>query len=146
MAGLLALDTNVYIEALRDKERLSRLKRFLLRTGLRVRVAAVVACELRAGARTAEQRDAVEALLRSYSERELVLTPSFDAFLEAGRVLSVLRTGAAGLVPSLTNDALIAASCREGGAELVTRDASDFAAIQRHLRGFRFTAAGEVLD
>jgi predicted nucleic acid-binding protein len=43
------------------------------------------------------------------------------------------------------NDVLIAASCREAGARLVTENVGDYAAVQRHLRGFRFIAADEVV-
>jgi hypothetical protein len=40
----------------------------------------------------------------------------------------------------LAGVALIAASCREADATLVTDNHGDFARIQRQLRGFRFVA------
>jgi predicted nucleic acid-binding protein len=148
MAELFALDTNIYIAALRSTERLARLKRFLMRVGLRLRVPAVVALELRAGARTAAQQAAVRDLLAAYVARDRVIVPSFTAFAESGRVLAELaaREGIdLSRAGSVVNDVLLAASCREAGAQLVTENSRDFAAVQRHLRGFRFASADDVL-
>lgn len=149
MAELLALDTNVYIAALRSTERLVQLKRFLIRTGLRIRLSAVVALELRAGARTAPQLAALRDLITAHVTRDRVLVPSFEAYDESGRVLAALATrGAVDLARagSLVNDVLLATSCREAGVRLVTESVRDFANVQRHLRGFRYVAAGEVLS
>ncbi|MDB4874972.1 MAG: Ribonuclease VapC [Gemmatimonadetes bacterium] len=149
MADIYALDTNVYVNALRNADRLAKLKRFLMRAGTRLRVHAVVALELRAGARTPAHDDAVARLLSPYAERERVVVPSFDAFSQAGRVLAALgvreRVVLADAPGSLTNDAVLAASCRETGVVLVTENHKDFAAIQRHLRGFRFADAESLL-
>ena len=46
---------------------------------------------------------------------------------------------------SLLGDVLIATSCREATVKLVTENVRDFAAVQRHLRGFRYEAADEIL-
>lgn len=145
MPTLYVIDTNLYIRALRDPNELSRLKRFLLRAGTRLRVAGVVALELRAGTRSDAQRAAVEALLAPYAARGRVLAPSFEAFVEAGRVLAALaereRLALATAAPSLRYDVLLAASCREAGAVLLTENHGDFTRIKRHLRGFTFGAA-----
>lgn len=144
------LDTNVYISALRNGSRLATLKRFLLRAGPRVRLHAVVAMELRCGARTEAQAGAVEALIEPYSERERVLVPSLEAFVQAGRVLAELATRERMALrdegPALTADALIACACREERVTLITDNLRHFAAIQRHLRGFRFLDASAALD
>ncbi|HKN68088.1 MAG TPA: PIN domain-containing protein [Gemmatimonadaceae bacterium] len=148
MPELLALDTNVYITAIRSADRLAQLKGFLIRAGLKIRVPAIVALELRAGARTGVQRSAVEDLLAAYVARDRVIVPSFAAYVESGRVLAelALREGVElSRASSLVNDVLLAASCREAGARLITYNAGDFAAVQRYLRGFRFTAADEAL-
>ena len=141
MADLYALDTNLYIRALRDPRERATLKRFLLRLGTRVRVPGVVAMELRAGAKTVAHQQAVEELLAPYAERGRVLLPSFAAFVQAGRVLTDLaereQLALAKAPRSLPNDALLAASCREAGVVLVTDNQGDFARITRHLRGFR---------
>ena len=148
MPDIFALDTNIYIRALRDPGRLALLKRFLFRTGTRLRLNAVVALELRAGARTSAHEAAVGDLLASYTARDRVIVPSFAAYAEGGRVLAAL--GARERVDvskagSVVNDVLIAASCREAGACLVTENVGDYSAVQRHLRGFRFVAADQVV-
>ncbi|HVX40698.1 MAG TPA: type II toxin-antitoxin system VapC family toxin [Gemmatimonadaceae bacterium] len=144
MSELVALDTNVYISALRSRERLLALKRFRLRSGHRMRLSAVVALELRAGALTRAHEDAVEELVAPYLARDLVLGPSFECFVQAGRVLSSLaqreRGSLADAPRSFINDVLLAASCRENDVTLVSENARDFKTIQRHLRGFRFTS------
>lgn len=148
MAELYALDANVYIRALRDRDRLSLLKRFLIRSGMRVRVNAVVALELQAGARTPSQERAVSDLVESYVARSRVIVPSFEAYRQGGRVLAALAvregmdTSRSG---SLVNDVMIATSCREAGIKLITETVEHFAAVQRHLRGFRFAEADKVL-
>jgi predicted nucleic acid-binding protein len=142
-----ALDTNIYIQALRDAERLRSLKRFLLRNGTRVHMAAIVAMELRAGARTRALQTAVEELLEPYASRGLLITPTFDACVHAGRV--VAETSSKGgdhpLSPRrLANDAVLAASCRESGVSLVTANVKDFAVIKRYLRDFEYSSERTV--
>ena len=141
MADRFAIDTNVYIGALRNREKLLELKGFLRRAGLRVLVAGVVALELRAGARTDAQVSALEALLDAYTRRARVFGLSFEALWQAGRVLGSLagRGSRSQAFPRhLTNDAIVAASCREAGVVLITNNTRDFTAVQRQLRGFRF--------
>jgi predicted nucleic acid-binding protein len=148
MVRLYALDSNVYIGALRDREKLARLKRFLIRAGTRVRLSAVVALELRAGGRSPAQADAVQSLVAAYDERGQVILPSFAAYMESGRALAALaaREGTdLSRAASLVADSLIAASCREAGAQLITENVRDFAALARHLRGLDFAGASEVL-
>jgi predicted nucleic acid-binding protein len=87
----------------------------------------------------------VEALLAPYAERGRVVVPSFQAYVEAGRVLATLGAGGAVGSPALTNDAVIATSCREAEVVLVTGNSTDFDAIQRQLRGFRFATAAKAL-
>jgi predicted nucleic acid-binding protein len=139
------LDTNIYIGALRDRLRLADLKRFRVRARDRIRMSSVVALELRAGAITPAHAAAVDDLVRPYAERDRAVTPSFDAWLEAGRVLSSLaiaeRLRVADAPRSFVNDVVLAASCRESDLVLVTDNARDFTAIQRHLKGFRFRDA-----
>jgi predicted nucleic acid-binding protein len=147
VADVYALDANVYIRALRDPQHLVILKRFLIRHGTRIRVNSIVALELRAGARTEQQAAGVEELVKPYAERERVIVPTFDAFIQAGRVLSALAIRermSAVYTPALTNDALIASSCREADVVLVTENTGNFAAIKRQLRGFRFVDPGEL--
>ena len=149
MPDRFAIDTSVYIRALGDAERLAELKTFRKRAGLRLMVAGVVAMELDAGATTERHAAAVEELLESYIVRGSMIAVSVDACRQAGRVLAALvrheRMVLARAPRSLTNDVLIATSCREAGAVLVTDNSRDFSAIQRHLRGFRFATPWPLL-
>jgi predicted nucleic acid-binding protein len=145
---LFALDTSVYIHALRDASALAELKAFRKRAGLRLVIAGVVAMELGAGAITEQHEAAVSDLLGPYAARGLVIPVSYASCTEAGRVLAALARQERDLARaprSLTNDVLIAASCREAGVVLVTDNSRDFTAIQRHLRGFRFVPPWPLL-
>jgi predicted nucleic acid-binding protein len=102
-----------------------------------------VILELRAGARTPGQAKVLEQeVVRRFARANRVFTPSADAFSTAGRLLATLanREGwTADAHPSLVHDALLAASCRESGVILITRD-SDFGRFKNLLRGWRFVA------
>jgi predicted nucleic acid-binding protein len=142
MAESFALDTNVYILALRDPAGVAALKRFHLNFGTRTRLHGVVALELRAGVRSQAHARALESLIEPYEERELVVVPTFQAYVHAGRALSALAAheGWQAGDSSALADAVLAASCREEKITLVTANVRHFAALQRHLRGFRFRA------
>jgi len=146
---LFALDTSLYIRALRDAVALAELKAFRKRAGLRLVIAGVVAMELGAGALTEQHEFAVMDLLEPYAARGLVIAVSYESCRQAGRVLATLarqeRIDLSRAPRSLTNDVLIAASCREVGVVLVTDNSRDFARIQRHLRGFRFVSPWPLL-
>lgn len=143
MPDLYALDSSVYIDAIRSRQD-QELKRFLTRAGGQVVVSSVVAMELRAGAWTVEDEADVQALIGGYRQRGRMIVPSFEAYLQAGRVLAALRFPARSkerpAAPSFVADVLLAASCRESGVVLVTNNFGDVTRIQRHLRGFRFAS------
>jgi predicted nucleic acid-binding protein len=145
---LYAFDSNIYIAAQRSPRERAIYDRMLIAVGRNLRLPAVVALELRAGVRNADHQNALEHLVQQFEQRDRVLVPSMKAFIEAGRVLADLsiREGYTyGRPPrSLTNDALIAASCREARVTLATNNQEDFARIQRHLRGFRFVIPAAI--
>lgn len=148
MADLFALDTNVYIRALREPGGAAFVPRVIRRSGLWLRLAAPVATELRAGARTDPQREALERHLGEFERAGRVHHPSWSAWHEAGRVLAELavreRWGAQPAAPSFVMDVLLAVTCREHDLLLLTWNARDFARIQRHLRGFRYMEPPEL--
>ena len=122
------LDTNVFVDAFRDEMFAEGLSAFLERALPSTFLSAVVVQELAAGARTRERVRALESsILRPFERRGRVFAPSALAFRESGRLLAELaaREGWPALHsnPSLANDALLAASCREHGFTLVTSDA-----------------------
>ena len=119
------------------------LKQFLASNLPRTYLLAVVVQELRAGARTDEQVEALESgVFDPFNRRSRILEPSIRAFMESGRILAELasREGIAlsRVKGSFVNDTLIAASCREAGITLLTRDA-DYERIARYSPGFRHT-------
>jgi predicted nucleic acid-binding protein len=122
-----ALDTNVFVDAFRDETFAEGLAAFLERALPMTFMSAVVMQELAAGARTREQVRALDsAIFRPFERRGRVFAPSIVAFRESGRLVAELaaREGWAAIRsdPSLTNDALLAASCRERGFTLITSD------------------------
>lgn len=141
MPASYAIDTNLYIGASRNRAARADLARFALRTGLRLHLSAVVVMELRAGARSDEQRHGVDALHAVFADRDRLVVPSATAYAQAGRVLADLAEQEGFALPFalrwFINDVLIAVSCREHDVVLVTANHHDFAAIARHLRGFR---------
>ena len=143
LAGLLVVpDANILIRALRDASAAEQFRRFVRRRSRLLAMAAVVEMELRAGARTGSQRAASERLCGAVAEDGRRLVPSALAYREAGRVMADLamheRVELATQRGSFTVDVLLAVTCREHEAVLVTANAADFERIQRHLRGFRF--------
>ena len=141
-----AFDTNVYVDSLRNAKAAEGLKRFLATNLPRTYLLAVVVQELRAGARTEEQINALDSgVLTPFEIRNRILSPSPKAFKESGRILAELATQDGIVISkygaSLANDTLIAASCREAGITLLTSD-SDFDLIAPHIRGFRHIPPG----
>lgn len=136
-----ALDTNIYIDAFRDPDAEAALLRFLERALPFTFLSAVVMQELAAGARTPAQRRALErSVFQPFVRRGRLFAPLTAAFVRSGRLLAAVaaREGwpAVHDNPSLLNDALLAASCREAGITLVTQD-SDFDRFTPLMKGWR---------
>ena len=138
-----ACDTNVLVDVLRTPAAEGAFAAFLARFSHVTFLSAVVILELRAGARTIEQARLLDAeVIRRFERRGRVFAPSAAAFKKAGELLARLavREGwTAAAHPSLVHDALLAASCRESGVTLITRD-RDFDRFRRSLPGWRTTA------
>lgn len=139
-----ALDTNVFIDALRSENDGQRLEQFFLVHLPRAWMSVVVMQELRVGARTPRQVKALDrGVLEPFIQRGRILVPTARAFRESGRVVADIAGGRGRSSPpvarGLLNDALLAASCRESGVTLITRD-RDFALIARRLPGFEHIA------
>jgi predicted nucleic acid-binding protein len=139
-----AIDSNVYIRALRNVAQLGELQGFLKLFGRRVGLAGVVSMELRAGASTPAHVEAVESLVGAYFQRNRMIAASAAGHREAGRVLAALVEHEGVVLAqaprSLTADVLLAVCCREHDVVLITDNHRDFVPIQRHLRGFRCIA------
>jgi predicted nucleic acid-binding protein len=130
------LDTNCYVDAVRNPAAAAALEAFTAAAGPWLYLSAVVAAELRAGARTtAALRTLERAIIAPYERRARVLVPSGAAWNGLGRTLGELsrRDGldVARAPRSFAFDILIAWSCREAGAILVSRNTADLARIRR---------------
>jgi predicted nucleic acid-binding protein len=145
-----AFDTNIFIDAFRDKSAEAALLAFLERALPVTFLSAVVMQELAAGARTPPQARALErSVFRPFERRGRVFAPGSAAFVRSGRLLAALakREGWDAIYenPSLLNDALLAASCRERGITLVTND-GDFDRFLPFLAGWRHVAPWPPMD
>ena len=139
-----ALDTNIFIDGFRNEEAQAEVFAFLNRALPFTYLSAVVMQELAAGARTADAaRDVQRGVFAPFERRRRVFAPSSGAFAESGRVLAAVAAREGWQLldekPSLLNDALIAASCREQGIMLITKD-GDFKRLAPFCKGFRYAA------
>ncbi len=130
------LDTYLFIEAARDRAKAEEVMAFSSAFLPFLYFHAVVAQELLAGARTARWRKQLgELVIGPYLRRGRVVVPSFAAWRRSGEIVAELVVAkvlpAGGVARSFANDALIAASCREEGLTVVTRNAGDFELIAR---------------
>lgn len=136
-----ALDTNIFIDAFRDRTAEAALLAFLQRALPVTFMSAIVMQELAAGVRTREQaREMERSVFKPFQRRGRVFAPAIAAFVNSGRLLAAVaeREGWEAIYenPSLLNDALLASSCRERGITLITND-GDFDRFLPLLRGWR---------
>jgi len=127
------LDTNCYVDAARNEIAAKALEKFSAAAAPGLYMSAVVASELRAGASDMArlERDVITPFLK----RDRVLTPSDVSWTILGTTLARLRKSE-GLVlkqvpRSFLLDILIAHSCREAGATLISRNSEDMRRIGR---------------
>jgi predicted nucleic acid-binding protein len=125
------VDTNLYVDALRTEHGKTALSAFHAAYAPFEHLSAVVAQELRAGVRGAAAAKLEEAILAPFERRGRLVTPSYDAWKETGRVLGELVSpnGWSSVTRSFVNDVLLAMSCRESGIVLVTKNVADCARI-----------------
>ena len=138
------LDTNCFIDASRTDAGADAFAEFCARAAPRLYLSTVVAAELRAGARNANERRSLERrVLSPYVRRGRLVNPSAAAWDALGTALARLVEDE-GLVlgdvrKSFIFDILIAWSCREIGAVLVSRNVKDLSRIAKVL-AFEFVA------
>jgi predicted nucleic acid-binding protein len=130
------LDTNCFIEASRDEGAAATLAEFSARTAPFLYLSSVVAAELTAGTENLEARRMIEeAVLGPYQRRGLVVTPSQASWDILGKTLSELvwKEGLElqRMPRGFMLDILIAHSCREHGAVLISSNVSDLQRIKR---------------
>jgi predicted nucleic acid-binding protein len=138
------LDANCYIDASRDPEALTQLTRFSSWSAPGLFLSSVVASELRAGVASSRDRKKLEEdVLGPFMRRRRVLTPTAAAWDALGLTLATLREREglqlSQVRRSFALDILLAYSCREGGAVLVTGNARDMKRI-RLVFAFQYAA------
>lgn len=126
------LDTNCFIDASRDATARAAFDAFCARAAPGLYLSAVVAAELRAGA--GRGRATLErVVLTPYVRRGRVIAPSAKAWEALGDTLAALvhRDGLvlAQVRRSFVFDILVAHSCREAGAVLVSSNKRDLERI-----------------
>ena len=130
------LDTNCFIDASRTQAGADAFAAFCARAAPRLYLSTVVAAELRAGTGNASERRTLERrVLSPYVRRRRLLNPSSAAWEALGTTLARLVEDE-GLVladvrKSFMFDILVAWSCREIGAVLVSRNMKDLSRIAR---------------
>jgi predicted nucleic acid-binding protein len=135
------VDTNLYVDALRTEAGRTALDAFHAAYVPFAYMSAVVAHELLAGVRGRASAKLDAAIIAPFQRRGRIITPSYEAWKEAGRLLGELVAASAWATVSrgFVNDVLLAMSCRESGAVLVTRNLRDFTRIAT-ARSFDFVA------
>lgn len=128
------LDTSCFVAAARELSAAAALEAFVALAAPGLWLSAVVAAELRAGARSVRVRQALERqVLAPYVRRGRVLTPSATSWDALGTTLATLgaREGldVRRAPRSFVFDVLIAHSCRTAGAVLVSSNGRDMKRI-----------------
>ena len=142
--ALYALDTNLYVSALRDATASAELYQFYSAFAPRCYLCSVVFHELLFGANTPDKKRHLHSdIAAPFVRTSRIVTPSHRAWIAAGEALSRIakedHMDRKAFPRSLVADALIAASCRENGVTLVTANLADFERIGRVMK-FSFTA------
>lgn len=130
-----ALDTNLFVKALREPATNDRLIQFHAAFAPFEYLHSIVVQELRAGVMPGRHLRALERhILEPFVRRGRLITPSFAAWKQSGDVLRDLarRDGLElhAVRKSFGNDILLAVSCRESGVTLVTDNLRDFRRIR----------------
>lgn len=130
------IDTNLYIRALHDAGFAADLERFQQAALTRLWLSAVVAFEIMVGAVSDAHSEGYERwVLRPFRGRNRVLAPDEASWRLAARMhreIRALRGFEAKLAQrSFLNDMLIAATCRQVGATLLTANRSDYELLNR---------------
>lgn len=130
------LDSNCYIGASRDDRANAAMQAFVAWAAPGLHVSSIVAAELRAGARSARDRRTIEErLLGPFARNDRILSPSAAAWDALGRTLATLREREGLVLAQVTRsfafDVLLAYTCREQGAVLVSANTRDMTRIRR---------------
>lgn len=137
------LDTNCYINADKDPSFKAALETFSCAATPFLYLHATVAAELQMGVPEAIRKQSEEGIIRPFQQRGRIITPSATSWEAMARALSWLHEHE-GLVlkdikRSFIFDILIAHSCREAGATLISSNTADLERIKQFFQ-FNYTA------
>ena len=136
VSGKFVLDSNCYVDASQTDEDAAAFGAFCAWAAPKLYPSTVVAAELRAGAGNVKDRRTLDReILSPYVRRGRLVNPSPAAWDVLGTTLATLVEDE-GLVlrdvrRSFVFDILIARSCREIGATLVSRNVADLSRIAK---------------
>jgi predicted nucleic acid-binding protein len=140
MPAKYVFDTNIYIHCLQDRAfaltHADRYSRFLPLTYF----SSVVAQELLVGCTDDLAVRRVQNFLRPFERVRRIVNPTYQHWKDAGLTVVKIALRQPNLQSkkvALINDTLIALSCREIGATVVTQNIEDFKLIRRFV-SFRF--------
>lgn len=136
------LDTNLYIQADRDRAKAEELIRFYSAFLPFTYLHAIVVQELLIGAVDRKRGRLIHgSYVRPFEQRGRIITPGYAAWRRSGEVIAALvqkkLLSPGGFARSFLNDVLLAVSCRDEGLVLVTANTADFELI-RQVERFEF--------
>jgi predicted nucleic acid-binding protein len=129
------LDTNVYLFAMKSDEGADLFERRFLPLTFQTVLSSIVVEELHAGALDARGIRLVERHVGALERAGRVVTPMFQDWKEAGKLVAQITRKEPGRKPKIQqmlNDILLAFSARRIGADLFTFNRDDFELIRRH--------------
>lgn len=136
------LDTQLFINAFRDRVANEELQRFHRAFSPFEHLSVIVAQELRAGVKPRDRKALERNVLTIFKRAGRTITPSADAWHRSGDLLAEMARQdgleIARVSKAFANDILLALSCREAGCVLVTDNERDFQRIRRFVP-FDFT-------
>ena len=131
----LLLDTNVYLDALKSGAGATRFEQQFLPLVFQTYLSSVVVEELYAGALDDRAVRLVERQVGALERVGRVVTPLFEDWKRAGKLVAVITRREPGRKPKvqqMLNDILLALSARRMGADLYTLNRDDFKLIHRY--------------
>ena len=128
------LDTNCFVDASASDQAATAYEEFCAWAAPRLYLSTVVAAELRAGlTHAAKRRELDRRVLSPYRRRGRIVNPSPAAWEGLGNTLATLAREQGFVLRQVRRsfifDILVARSCREIGAVLISRNAQDLARI-----------------
>ncbi len=140
----LVVDSDIFINHLRTGNEAALLAA-LARRSL-CYMSSVVALELRAGCRTAQQARFLKRLLDPFERTGRIVYPNHRAWMRAGAILSRIGLVDASKRQSLVHDTLIALGAFSIGASVVSSNRRDFELLSNFLSFTIFSSIQEALE